>query len=109
MSRRALLMRAGVGQGNVELALAFRLDAPASLRDFVPELVHVPTSLLELREREFPELERNYALAIDEATHDPSASTLVVTWSPEAADLPAWQLTYDRKQLASCSHHRVQL
>ncbi len=101
MSRRALLMRAGVGQGNVEVALAFRLDGSSSLRDLVPELVHAPASAIALSEREFPELGRNYALAIEEASHDPRAGTLVITWSPEAVDLPAWQLSYDGAQLAA--------
>jgi hypothetical protein len=101
MSRRALLMQAGAGQGNVEVALAFRLDGSSALRDFVPELVHAPASAIALSERDFPELGRNYALAIEEASHDPRNGTLVITWSPEAADLPAWQLTYDGAQLAA--------
>lgn len=103
MSRRALLMRAGVGQGNVEVALAFRVDFSASLRDFVPELIYAPPSAFELQERKFPERGRNYALAIDEAVHDPRAGTLIVSWSSEAADLPAWELTYDDLLLASAS------
>ena len=100
MSRRALLMRAGVGQGNVEVAFAFRLDSSLSLRDFVPDLVYAPLSALELQERQFPELGPNYALAIDEASHDPGAKSLCVTWSSEAADLPAWRLTYNGQPLA---------
>ena len=100
MSRRALLLRAGVGQGNVEVAFAFRLDSNLSLRDFVPDLVYAPLSALELQERQFPELGPNYALAIDEASHDPGAKSLCVTWSPKAADLPAWRLTYHEQQLA---------
>ena len=100
MSRRALLRQAGVGQGNVEVAFAFRLDSERSLRDFVPELVHAPVSALDLEEREFPELGRNYALAIGEASHDPRDRSLIVIWSSRAADLPAWRLTYDGEQLA---------
>ena len=101
MSRRALLMEAGPGRGNVELALAFRLDASLSLHDFVQELVSAPTSAFDLQERDFPELGRNYALAIDEATHDPRARDLRVTWSDESADLPTWRLTYDGQELSS--------
>ena len=102
MSRRALLKQAGVGQGqgNVEVAFAFRLASERSLRDFVPELVYAPVSALGLQEREFPELGRNYALAIDEASHDPRDRSLIVTWSSRAADLPAWRLTYDGERLA---------
>ena len=100
MSRRALLMQAGVGQGNVEVAFAFRLDSERSLRDFVPELVYAPVSALELQERKFPELGCNYALAIDEASYDPRERSLIVTWSSRAADLLAWRLTYDGEQLA---------
>jgi hypothetical protein len=100
MSRRALLLGAGAGQGNVELALAFRLNASLSLRDFVPELIHAPASAFDLREREFPELGRNHALAIDQATHDPLDRSLLVTWSDEASALPAWRLTYDGQELA---------
>jgi len=93
-------MEAGVGQGNVEVAFAFRLDSERSLRDFVPELVYAPVSALDLQEREFPEQGHNYALAIDEARHDPRERSLIVTWSRRAADLPAWRLTYDEEQLA---------
>jgi hypothetical protein len=100
MSRRALLLEAGPGKGNVELALAFRLDGEWHLRDFVPELVHAPTSAFELREREFPDLSQNYALAIDEATHDPEKQDLRITWTNEASCLPAWYLTYDGRELA---------
>jgi len=103
MSRRALLMKAGRGhQGNVEVALAFRLDSIKSLRDFVPALVLVdaPESTFELQEREFPDPGSNYALAIDEAVHDPEARTLVVSWSDQAAGLPAWRLTYGGRPLA---------
>jgi len=108
MSRRALLMRAGGGQGNVELALAFRLDQLLELRDLVPELVHAPASAFELREREFPEVGPNYALAIDEASHDPRSETLRVTWSPLAAALPAWRLTYDGRELARSLEHPIE-
>lgn len=101
MSRRALLMRAGPGQGNVETALAFRLDSRVLLHHFLPELTYAPVSALDLQEREFPELERNYALAIEEAIHDPTARTLVISWSAQAADIPAWSLTYAGEQLAS--------
>lgn len=101
MSRRALLMRAGSGGGNVELALAFRLASAVSLRDLVPELVHAPASAFELQERTFPELGRNHGLAIEQALHDAKARTLTVKWAPEAQSLPAWRLTYDGKSLAA--------
>lgn len=100
MSRRALLMQAGAGLGNVETGLAFRIDAALSLRDFVPELIHAPRSALELKEREFPDHECNHALAIDEATYNPQAHSLVVTWAATAVELPAWRLTYGGKSLA---------
>ena len=100
MSRRALLMPASPGQGNVELCCAFRIDSSLTLRDFVPELVHAPASVVELKEREFPELGHNYALAIDEATHDPRQSDLRVTWSSDANNLANWRLAYDGKELA---------
>ena len=100
MSRRALHMRAGVGLGNVEVAFAFRLDSNPSLRDFLPELIFAPMSALDLKERDFPTLARNYALAVEAATHDPGARSLPVTWSSEAAHLPAWYLTYDADRLA---------
>jgi hypothetical protein len=74
MSRRALLLRAGRGQGNVELALAFRLEGSLSLKDVVPELVFAPPTALELQERPFPERGPNYALAVAEAVHDPPSS-----------------------------------
>lgn len=101
MSRRALLMGAGPGKGNVEVATAFRLDSSVSLRDLVPELVYAPTSAFELQERVFPAMEHNYALAVDQAIHDPVEGTLVVTWSEAAAGLPEWILSYDGSQLAS--------
>ncbi|MDG2539820.1 hypothetical protein P5Y53_19230 [Dyella jiangningensis] len=101
MSRRALLMQAGPGAGNVEAAMAFRLDSSVSLRDLVPELVHVPVSAFGLKEREFPVLERNFGLAIDQAIHDPVAGTLVVTWSEDAADLPAWEISYCGSRLTN--------
>jgi hypothetical protein len=101
MSRRALLMAAGAGQGNVEVAVAVRLSTSASLREFVPDLTYAPASALDLQEREFPDLGRNYALAIDEAVHDPAARTLTVTWSAGAQTLPAWRLTYDGQTLAT--------
>jgi len=90
------------GKGNVEVALAFRLDSIKALPDFVPELVNVdtPESAFELQEREFPDLGTNYALAIDEAVHDPETRTLVVSWSDQAASLPAWRLTYGGRPLA---------
>lgn len=101
MSRRALLMRAGAGLGNVEVAVAFRLRASVSLRDFVPELIHAPASAFELQERDFPELGPNYGLAIDEAIHDPTAETLTITWSAESSTLPGWRLSYDGQALAA--------
>ena len=101
MSRRALLMPAGAGSGNIELACAFRVDADLSLRDLVHELVCVPLSALVLQDREFPELKRNWSLAIDSASHDPRGRSLEVTWSPVAADLPGWSLSYEGKCLAA--------
>ncbi len=100
MSRRALLMQAGAGSGNVELACAFRVDADLSLRDLVHELVYVPLSALDLQDREFPEPERNWSLAIDNASHDPRGRSLVITWSPVAADLPSWSLSYKGEFIA---------
>jgi hypothetical protein len=103
MSRRALLLKADAGKGNIELSMAFRLRGIHSLVDFVPELVYAPESVLELKERKFPENEHNYALAVSEAKYDPKASILSVTWAPEAAELPPWQLTYIDKPLANSS------
>ena len=100
MSRRALLMRAGTGLGNVEVALAFQLEGSITLRDLVPELVFAPVSAFELKEREFPEPGRNFCLAIEEAVHDPKAETLRVTWSAEADPMPPWRLSYDGQTLA---------
>jgi len=100
MSRRAMLMKAGPGLGNVEVAVAFRLSASVSLRDIVPELTYVSASAFELQERDFPDLGPNHALAIDEAVHDPAARTLSVTWSVEASTLPQWRLSYDGRTLA---------
>lgn len=100
MSRRALLMQAGPGKGNVELCCAFRIDSAHTLRDFLPELVYAPISMVELNEREFPELGPNLALAIDQAIHDPREGTLHVTWSAEAEDLTRWRLTYNGRELA---------
>lgn len=101
MSRRALLMAAGSGKGNVELAVAFRTRASVTLRDVVPELIHGPASALELQERAFPDLGPNYALSIDEAIHDPTARTLRVAWSTQASALPPWRLTYDGRTLGA--------
>ena len=103
MSRRALLLRAGPSQGNVELGLAFCLQGSLSLQEVVPELVYAPASAIELNDREFPELGPNYALAIEEAIHDPVERTLVVTWAEGALDLPAWRLSYDGAELARSS------
>jgi hypothetical protein len=103
MSRRALLMRSGPGQGNVEVAIAFLLEGSFSLRDFVPELLNAPASAFALQERQFPEQGPNYALAIEEATHNPRAGTLSLKWSAQAAELPPWRLTYDERQLAASS------
>lgn len=100
MSRRALLLKAGPGKGNVEFGLAFRLKGVHSIVDFASELVYAPASVLDFKEREFPEVGRNYALAVDEAVHDPAACTLKVTWGPEAAQLPPWRLTYVDDELA---------
>lgn len=101
MSRRALLMKAGKGAGNVETAVAFRLNTGKSLRDLVPDLIYSPPSVLDLQERPFPELGRNYALAIEQAMHDPTERSLAVTWSDEADTLPEWCLTYDGRMLAA--------
>ncbi|MEO2014102.1 MAG: phospholipase D family protein [Fuerstiella sp.] len=100
MSRRALLMPAGMGQGNVEVGVAFRIASSLSIRDLMPELIHAPMSALTLNEREFPKPGMNYALAINEASHDPVKRDLVVTWSRDAANLRGWRLTYDEKALA---------
>lgn len=100
MSRRALLQKASPGGGNVELAMAFRLSGKAALRDLVPGLVRAPPIPPELREREFPERGPNFGLALEQALHDPSKRTLEVTWAEQAADLPAWRLTYCDRELA---------
>ncbi len=101
MSRRAMLMQSGPGQGNVEVAVAFLLEGSFSLRDFVPQLLNAPASAFALQERQFPEQGPNYALAIEEATHDPRARTLSVDWSAQAGELPPWSLTYAERQLAA--------
>jgi len=100
MSRRALLLKAGSGQGNVELGMAFQLAGSWSLVDFAPELVFVPSPAIELREREFPAPARNYATMIDSAIHDPSGQSLAVTWAENQQDIPEWRLTYCGKQIA---------
>jgi hypothetical protein len=100
MSRRALLLRAGSGMGNVELAVAFKLEGVRRLFDLVPELVYAPAALVDaLAERVFPELGPNWATAIDEALHDPATRTLCVRFGDEAAQLPAWRLSYDTREL----------
>jgi hypothetical protein len=103
MSRRALLLKAGPGQGNVELGLAFQLEGSYSLIDFVPELVCTPSSAMELRERDFPEAARNFAMMIETAIHDPAECTLAVTWAESATDLPAWRLTYCGNEIAQAA------
>jgi hypothetical protein len=55
---------------------------------------------MDLKEREFPEANRNYALVISEAVHDPAERKLTITWTEEARDLPAWRLTYNGTDLA---------
>lgn len=100
MSRRALLLKAGPGQGNVELGLAFQLEGTFSLIDFVPELVCAPASALELQERQFPQVARNFALMIETVLHDPAERTLSVTWAASVPDLPAWRLTYCGHEIA---------
>lgn len=95
MSRRALLKKAAPGLGNVEVALAFCVNASLSLRHFLPELVHAPEAAFDLKERDFPELGANHALAVEQAIYDPESGVLRVTWAPEAAKLPAWRLAYD--------------
>jgi hypothetical protein len=103
MSRRALLLKAGVGQGNIELGLAFQLEGSYSLIDLVPELVWVPSSATELREREFPEAARNFATMIDSAIHDAKEQSLVVTWAENLQDIPVWRLTYCGTEIAQSS------
>src|SRR5262249_38246137 len=100
MSRRTLLLHAGILQGKVAVGLAFRLEGEWGLTDLVPELVHVPLSLIELKEREFPEAPCNHSLVIRGAVHDPAERTLTVTWTDEAGDLPPWKLTYCDVELA---------
>jgi len=110
MSRRALLLKAGPAQGNVELGLGFLLEGSHTLIDFVPELVFAPSSALDLKEREFPELAKNYAMLIEQAIHDPVKSTLVVTWAQNVHDVPPWRLTYCGNEIArSLSPHTGQL
>jgi hypothetical protein len=101
MSRRALLLQSGTGLGNVEVGLAFSIEGRLELRDFVPDLVHAPASMCTPTERDFPEKDRNFALAIDEASHDPGAKALRVLWAPSASDLPPWRLSYDGRDIAS--------
>ncbi|UFX46113.1 hypothetical protein HAP47_0005195 [Bradyrhizobium sp. 41S5] len=101
MSRRALLLQSGKGLGNVEIGLAFSIEGRFELRDFVPDLVHVPPSACTPAEREFPAKDRNFALAIDEASHDPGAKTLRVSWASSATGLPPWRLSYDGRDIAS--------
>lgn len=101
MSRRALLLQSGKGLGNVEVGLAFSIEGRFELRHFVPDLVHAPPSACTPAEREFPEKDRNFALAIDEASHDPGAKTLRVSWAPSATELPPWRLSYDGRDIAS--------
>jgi hypothetical protein len=103
MSRRALLFKAGPAQGNVELALAFRLNGSSTLIDFVPELVFAPTSALKLQEREFPDVARNYSLMIEHAVHDPTQRTLAITWANDAKDVLRWRLTYCGNEIARSS------
>ncbi|MHC2672580.1 hypothetical protein ACVI1J_004743 [Bradyrhizobium diazoefficiens] len=101
MSRRALLLQSGKGLGNVELGLAFSIEGRFQLRDLVPDLVHAPPSACTPTEREYPEKDFNFALAIDEASHDPGARTLHVSWTPSAAKLAFWRLSYGGRDIAS--------
>ncbi|QUS40609.1 hypothetical protein RPMA_18530 [Tardiphaga alba] len=101
MSRRALLLKSGKGGGNVELGLAFAIEGHFELRDFVPDLVHAPPSACNPAEREFPKKDPNFALAIDQASHDPGSKTLHVSWTPMAAALASWRLSYDGRDIAS--------
>lgn len=103
MSRRALLLKAGPGQGNVELGLAFRLSGSPTLLDFVPELVSAQSTALELQEREFPEADHNYALLMENVVHDPTDRTLVVTWAKDAHEHSGWHLTYCGREIARWS------
>lgn len=100
MSRRALLQSVA-GGGNVELGIAFVVDGEFSITDFLPEIVSVPMSLLELNEREFPPAAKNWSVAIDEAVHDPADRTLKISWSEQAAELPPWRLLYQEHELAT--------
>ena len=100
MSRRALLMRAGTGAGNVELAFVFRVEDVLSLRDVVQELVYVPATLLTLYDRDFPQLDRNWSLAVESAIYDPRSCSLKVVWSSVAAELPGWSLSYEGRCVA---------
>lgn len=99
MSRRALLMRAGEG-GNVELAVGLRFARSFCLNDLVPGLVAVPATAFEPAERKFPEAEANHGLAVEQALHDPEASTLHVTWSSNASRLGDWEFLYTGRRIA---------
>lgn len=101
---RAALLRSTQEGGNVECALAFCVEGPHRLHDFAHELVHVPFSLLDLRERQYPVLGPNYGLCIEQAIHDPAQASLVVSWDRERAasvSLPRWELRYAKESLAS--------
>lgn len=93
MSRRALLQDVQSG-ANVELGIAMVVEGELAITDFIPELVSVPTSLLDLKEQEFPEGELNWAIAIESAVHDAANRNLTITWSEHASGLPPWRLLY---------------
>jgi len=101
LSHNALLRTTSHG-GNVEYGVAWCLEGEHHLCDFHPSLVHVPLDLLELHEREHPDVGTHYGLFIERALHDPQHSTLDVTWDRgrSSADLPAWELFYGDERLA---------
>jgi hypothetical protein len=89
-SARALL----VPHGNVECMLHLTIDGHHRLADLCPGLVSCPIDRVELVEREFPELETNPAVWVDDACYDASSETLRVTWLPDA---PPLRLLYPRE------------
>ncbi len=94
MSRRALLMKAAPGKGNVELAVAFRISKDISIIDFSEHLTYVPKDAIEICEQEFNNGLRNYALTIESAIFNPELKILTITWSSSASDLTDWKITY---------------
>lgn len=103
LSRAALLRKSDRG-GNVECGLAFCLEGLHRIHELAPTLVHVPLTLLELRERQYPDRGIHFGLCIERAVHDPAQATLDVIWDRErsaSAQLPAWELRYVGECLAS--------